>query len=300
MRTTVFFSVLILRGLKRKLYKGPFFHSSAFIEDKSGFSMDELREKYAKWKGIPLDEVPSCIIIKGKKELEYILGPEIEEIEHAGEGSLENLVEYERKNGKIECKISMHHGDKNNDSYYGLIFSMDSNHNDLKENVAYGEKRKIGFIGKDGKEVAEKFKEFIKLEEAKECEKIQEQFQRPAFAIGLPFYVAKIEPPKKESEEYLNENLEGYSIFFEVKPENEQGFHARPSSQVIIKANKYGKKVALIKGGQRSQYNSPMGMMALYVSKGMAATIEVNGTDEKSWKCAAEIYSLVENKFGED
>jgi len=259
--------------------------------------MDEIRKKYAAQHRIDLDSVPSIIQVKGS-ELEALVGEDMGQFEPIGEGTVEDLIEFTRQNGHIEGAILIHYGGENKDSYNGIIFSTDVNHSELtskvKEAIPHNATYKIKLKG-TRKEIADQLRTYIELRKAEKSEKIQEQFQRPFFAAGLPFYIAK----SKLSKEDIEDGLEEHSIFFDICPENQQGLHARPSAQVVIKAKEYGKKVALIKEGQRSQYNSPMSMMALYAPKGETITMEINGTDEKSWKAAAEIYSLFKNKFGE-
>ena len=285
-------SVLILKVLKDKIYKGSFFYSSVFIEDNSEFNMEETRKRYAEYKGIALDSVPSIIPIKGKEELEKVLGA-AHEFEHIGEGTLEDLIEFTRENGKIEGTILIHHGGEKDDSYYGVVFSVDANHSDLKdkikESIPYTDKYKIKLKG-TRKEIAEKFKEFIELRKAKESEKIEEQFPRPDYAMSMPFYVSK------EKEDSENK----YSICFDTCPKNNHGLHARPLVSLINKADEHGKKdeISLIKDGQEAE--GIITMMSFGIEKGQNVTVKIKGTDERSWKAAMGIYALFENKFGED
>lgn len=252
--------------------------------------MDELRKRYAEYKGIPVDSVPNILVIKGKHELDALIGQENERFEHnIGEGTIEDMIEFTRINGQLEGKIFMHHDGDDDSSYYGFIFKMDSADNELKEAVPYGEPRKFKFKG-TRKEIAEKYKEFIKLKEAQRSEKIQEQFARPAYADGLDFYISE----NKESSENR------YSICFNMSPKNKIGLHMRPIGQILDVANKYDKEVSLIKDGMESVANSIISMSALYTPKDDNVTVRITGTDENSWKAAVEIYRLNENKFGED
>ena len=80
--------------------------------------MDELRKRYAEYKGIPVDGVSNIIMIKGKHELDALIGPESEEFEHnIGEGTIEDMIEFTRKNGQLEGKILMHNDGEDDASY---------------------------------------------------------------------------------------------------------------------------------------------------------------------------------------
>jgi phosphotransferase system HPr (HPr) family protein len=263
--------------------------------------MNELRKKYADYKGISEASVPYVIPIKGKEELEYLVGPASSEFEHIGDGTIEDVLEFTRENGQIDGKILMHH-DGGDEAYYGFIFSIDSDHNELKENIPAGERRKIKFHCKNRAELADKFKEFIKLKEVKHYEKIVEQYARPDYAQNLDFRIVE---DKNFDNETLEEKAEGnrYAICFDTTPKNELGIHFRPAGTIVNIANQYKRKVSLISGGQESGKNSMMSMVALAISPNTGnkeCTVKIEGTDEQSWKTALEIYQLFEKKFGED
>ena len=247
--------------------------------------MNETREKYAKHKGIPLEDVPSVITVKGKSELEIICGKT--DFHYIGRAKLDTLLKFTRKNGTIEGKILSHNGGEEN-TYYGEIFSMNSSQNELRNNLPLDEEREIEISGENREEVAQKLREFIKLEKAKEFEKIQEQFPRPDYAIGMPLYVSQ----EKENSE------DKYSICFDTCPKNKHGLHYRPVTQVLNKAAEYNKKVTLVKEGEEAE--GILGITTLYVPQHQNVTVKIKGTDEKSWKAAMDIYSLFEKKFGED
>jgi phosphotransferase system HPr (HPr) family protein len=261
--------------------------------------MEDTRKKYADYKGIPVTSVPTIIPIKGKKELEYLLGQTTGKFEHIGEGTIEDVIEFTRENGKLEGKILMHH-DGGDDPYYGFIFPMDSNHNELKENISAGERRKIKLHCKNMGEISSKFKEFIKLREVKHYEKIVEQYARPDYAKDLNFYISEDKDFDFETPEDQIESGNRYAICFDTAPKNNEGLHFRPVASIIDIANKYNTQIALIKDGKESGKNSILGIGALGILKDQNCTVKVAGTDENSWKTAVDIYYLFEKKFGED
>jgi phosphotransferase system HPr (HPr) family protein len=260
--------------------------------------MEDTRKKYAEYKGIPIASVPAIISISGKKELEDLLGSTIGEFEHIGEGTIEDIIEFTRENGQIEGKVLMHHDGKD-DSYYGFIFSMDFDHNDLKENISLGERRKIKLHCKNRAEIADKFKEFIKLREVKHYEKIVEQYARPDYAQNLNFYISE---DKDFDCETPQEQAEGnkYAICFDSVPKNKLGLHARSTGAILNIAEQYNRKISIIKDGQESAKNSILSILSLAVEQYQNCTVKISGTDENSWKTAVDIYHMFEKKFGED
>jgi phosphocarrier protein len=260
--------------------------------------MDESRQRYATYKGISEASVPPVITIKGKEELEAVVGPISAKFEHIGDGTLEDVIEFIRVNGQIDAKVLMHH-DGREDTYYGFLFSMNADHNDLKENIPAGERKKIKFHCKNRAEIAENFKNFIKLKEVKHYEKIVEQYARPDYAQNLDFYISEDKDFDCETPE---EQAEGnrYAICFDTAPKNILGLHARPAGAILNIAEQYGRKISMIKNCQESMKDSIMGMLALAIEKDQNCTVKIAGTDEQAWKTAVEVYHMFEKKFNED
>lgn len=79
---------------------------------------------------------------------------------------------------------------------------------------------------------------------------------------------------------------------------NRQGIHARPSSQFVKLASKYGCDVFLEKDDETINGKSIMGLLMLAAGPGSRLTIVCAG--EKADEALAELVALVNGKFGED
>ncbi len=84
----------------------------------------------------------------------------------------------------------------------------------------------------------------------------------------------------------------------EVVITNKQGIHARPSSQFVKLASKYGCDVFLEKDDETINGKSIMGLLMLAAGPGSRLTIVCAG--EKADEALAELVALVNGKFGED
>ena len=79
---------------------------------------------------------------------------------------------------------------------------------------------------------------------------------------------------------------------------NRLGLHARPASKLVKIASSSKSEVILIKGGQRINARSILGVMLLQAEYGSQLTIEVNGEDELD--VLSRLKELISDKFGED
>jgi len=86
-------------------------------------------------------------------------------------------------------------------------------------------------------------------------------------------------------------------IAVEVKIINKLGLHARASAKLTQLASRFKSEVSLIRGNQRINAKSIMGVMMLAAAQGTSLNLEVEGEDETQ-ACEA-LVELIENKFGE-
>lgn len=84
----------------------------------------------------------------------------------------------------------------------------------------------------------------------------------------------------------------------EVVITNKQGIHARPSSQFVKLASKFGCDVFLEKDGETINGKSIMGLLMLAAGPGSKLTIVCAG--DKADEALADLVALVNAKFGED
>jgi phosphocarrier protein len=83
-----------------------------------------------------------------------------------------------------------------------------------------------------------------------------------------------------------------------VTIQNKLGLHARAAASFIKLAFQFQSDIELIKGDQRVNGKSIMGLLTLAASQGVEVTIEAEGSDsEEAVEALAE---LISNKFGED
>ncbi len=78
---------------------------------------------------------------------------------------------------------------------------------------------------------------------------------------------------------------------------NKLGLHARASAKLIDHASRYGSEIYLIRGNQKVNGKSIMGVMMLAASKGTEIEITADGEDEVA--AMNDLCALIENKFGE-
>jgi len=79
---------------------------------------------------------------------------------------------------------------------------------------------------------------------------------------------------------------------------NRLGLHARPASKLVKIASTSNSKVRLIKGDDKVNARSILGVMMLQAIQGSKLTIEVDGDDERD--VLDRIITLIRNKFDED
>ncbi|MGL4607718.1 MAG: HPr family phosphocarrier protein [Eubacteriaceae bacterium] len=83
----------------------------------------------------------------------------------------------------------------------------------------------------------------------------------------------------------------------EVTILNATGLHARPASMFVQAAGKFKSKIFVIKGDQRINAKSIMGIMAGGIAQGTTVAIEANGEDEEA--AVETLIDLINGKFGE-
>ncbi len=79
---------------------------------------------------------------------------------------------------------------------------------------------------------------------------------------------------------------------------NKLGLHARASAKLIDHASRYGSEIYLIRGNQKVNGKSIMGVMMLAATKGTEIEITTEGEDEEA--AMKDLSALIENKFGEN
>jgi len=78
---------------------------------------------------------------------------------------------------------------------------------------------------------------------------------------------------------------------------NKLGLHARASAKWVTVASQFQSHIELIKGTQRINAKSIMGVMLLAASKGTELTLTIDGEDEQ--QALTALIALVEQRFGE-
>lgn len=79
---------------------------------------------------------------------------------------------------------------------------------------------------------------------------------------------------------------------------NKLGLHARASAKLIDHASRYASEIYLLRGNQKVNGKSIMGVMMLAASKGTEIEITAEGEDEEA--AMNDLCTLIENKFGEN
>lgn len=80
--------------------------------------------------------------------------------------------------------------------------------------------------------------------------------------------------------------------------ENKFGLHARAAVTIVNEASKYASEIFFVKGDDRINAKSILGVMVLEAVKGTEIDIEVNGPDEE--QALAAILDLFQQKFHEE
>jgi len=78
---------------------------------------------------------------------------------------------------------------------------------------------------------------------------------------------------------------------------NKLGLHARASAKFVGCAAHYACQIELIKGDQKVNGKSIMGVMTLAASKGTELELITDGEDEQ--QAMDELVKLIKNRFGE-
>lgn len=79
--------------------------------------------------------------------------------------------------------------------------------------------------------------------------------------------------------------------------QNKQGLHARPAALFVQTANKFKCEVEILKGRQKVNGKSIMGIMTLAAGAGTSITVRTTGDDAQM--ALEEITRLIEGNFGE-
>ena len=83
----------------------------------------------------------------------------------------------------------------------------------------------------------------------------------------------------------------------ELRITNQLGLHARAAGKFVDAASRFGSEIWLIKGQQRVNGKSIMGILTLAAAKGQTITMEIDGPDQE--KALRELKKLVRSGFGE-
>jgi phosphocarrier protein HPr len=84
----------------------------------------------------------------------------------------------------------------------------------------------------------------------------------------------------------------------EIKVINKLGLHARASAKLTQLASRFKAEVMLVRGTQRVNAKSIMGVMMLAANQGTVLQLEVSGEDEDQ-ACEA-LVDLIATRFGEE
>ncbi len=84
-----------------------------------------------------------------------------------------------------------------------------------------------------------------------------------------------------------------------VELKNDQGLHARPSSEIVKIVRKYNSKLKIIKDNIEVDGSSVMELMTLAAEKGQKLILKAEGEDEEM--LISELYKFIEiDKFFEE
>ena len=78
---------------------------------------------------------------------------------------------------------------------------------------------------------------------------------------------------------------------------NKLGLHARAASKLVNKAGQFESDVYIVRGDNRVNAKSIMGVMMLAASRGTEISLEAEGEDEQA--CLDAIVELINNRFDE-
>lgn len=79
---------------------------------------------------------------------------------------------------------------------------------------------------------------------------------------------------------------------------NKLGLHARAAAKFVALTSKYGSEIEIVKGTQRVNGKSIMGIMMLAASKGTELLLLIKGDDQT--ELLADLEKLINNRFGEE
>lgn len=79
---------------------------------------------------------------------------------------------------------------------------------------------------------------------------------------------------------------------------NRLGLHARAAAKLVSAASLFSSEVELVKGGQKVNGKSIMGVMMLAASRGTELVIITQGSDEIA--AADKLEELIADRFGEN
>jgi phosphotransferase system HPr (HPr) family protein len=83
-----------------------------------------------------------------------------------------------------------------------------------------------------------------------------------------------------------------------VEIRNRLGLHARPAAIFVQTANRFKSDIEVIKGRQKVNGKSIMGIMTLAAGMGTVITLQVMGEDQE--QALKELMKLFESNFGEE
>lgn len=79
---------------------------------------------------------------------------------------------------------------------------------------------------------------------------------------------------------------------------NKLGLHARAAGKFVAAASQYTSEIWLVKGNNRVNGKSIMGILTLAAAKGETVVLEIEGSDEET--ALADLKELVRSGFGEN
>jgi phosphotransferase system HPr (HPr) family protein len=79
---------------------------------------------------------------------------------------------------------------------------------------------------------------------------------------------------------------------------NPQGIHARPADMVVKLANRFSSNVSLVKGSERVDAKSILGILTLAATEGTELSIEAEGDDAE--QALEALVELLSQKFHEE
>jgi phosphocarrier protein HPr len=79
---------------------------------------------------------------------------------------------------------------------------------------------------------------------------------------------------------------------------NREGLHARPADMFARTAAQFDSKIEVVKGGQRVDGKSILGVLTLVAEHGTELSIEATGHDAQ--EALKALVQLIENKFGRE